>query len=631
MSGDSSPGGDREANRLKNAELRPMSTYGGYLLKLKRDQASSALFGRWNKRWFNIEGYYLRWYKTVNLMQYSGSIDLRQIRALAETRHARLGGTGDLPVVEEAVAESEYCFSVDTSERLLILKAGSRNEMGQWMQQLQMLADRARGGDGSNMVGWQFNRMQIQNTGGGGAIIPASPRITTTTSTGESPANNSTQSDGDAHSDYLLESSYDGLSSNFGGSRPVSSSSSSRPGSRGQVTDVSVPGLSMKELQQRKRDRKHAHAEQAKEGKSRAELLVRNLSDLEKRSKAERAKNMKLGLGLGNTDPDAPPTEWNTASEMDGRREDYGEGDYLGDDVIVLNPSPPSSPTAVNALGGDGGGSGEGMAKGRLLRNQVDVSGRLDSFSRSSSIAGRLERPSSGGGSMMMTDSSGNDNVEAALTTSSSSAASTSSGGAGSSGTSRGGPNTTIGARLGYSIVHNPNPSQEVSPRPATSGMDVSNNIDTEPTPAATVAALGRGLQRAAAAAVAGRAYAGVGRGTGDTGSNGVVGGSAVPPPRAGTSTAPPSSYLEGLRAVQSKQRKQPKPQTQAQRQAQGQWAQARRQPAMVGQGLVDANADNSSFAPTEEGDAVSALTNTVTGTSTGAVRTFSSLGDEGI
>ena len=111
MSGDSWPGGDREANRLKNAELRPMSTYGGYLLKLKRDQASSALFGRWNKRWFNIEGYYLRWYKTVNLMQYSGSIDLRQIRALAETRHARLGGTGDLPVVEEAVAESEYCFS----------------------------------------------------------------------------------------------------------------------------------------------------------------------------------------------------------------------------------------------------------------------------------------------------------------------------------------------------------------------------------------------------------------------------------------------------------------------------------------------------------------------------------------
>ena len=349
--GGNAPSSARERDLQLNAELRPMSTFGGYLFKLKRDQASSALLGRWNKRWFNIESHCLRWYKSISHKQPSGSIDLIQIRALAETRHARLGAADDLPVVEQSIAESEFCFSIDSRDRLLILRAGSRNEMQMWLQQLQMLVDRTRGGDGNSMIGWQFNRTQLNSNGGArGAIMPATPRTTTNTAasntagdaTGDSPANSMHSGGDDSYShnsqgadannsDFLLESSFDGGGGHdYGGL--------SRPGSRGvvRVSEDARPGLTLSQLQRRKRERKLAQAEQEKEGKSKAELLAEDLDVLEMRSKIEKARNMKLGVGT--TDHEIPPPDRGTGDDVNTD---------LGDDVIVLNPSPPSSPTGA--------------------------------------------------------------------------------------------------------------------------------------------------------------------------------------------------------------------------------------------------------------------------------------------
>ena len=100
-----------------NALLRPGSTMGGSLLKLKRGRSGlNAAFSRWNKRWVNIEGHYLRWYANVHATQPSGSIDLRHICALAECRHARVAGRsssdragGELDmVVDEEVMREEH-------------------------------------------------------------------------------------------------------------------------------------------------------------------------------------------------------------------------------------------------------------------------------------------------------------------------------------------------------------------------------------------------------------------------------------------------------------------------------------------------------------------------------------------
>ena len=186
-------GSSREKLLELNLSIRPGSTMGGTLLKLKRGRSALSSFGRWNKRWLNIEGHYLRWYSNIHATQPSGSIDLRHIRALAECRLARVAGAsssaqGELDmIIDDEIMNEDNTFAIDTRDRMLILKAASRQEMAMWLHQLQSLSDRAKGGDGNSIVGWQVGRANAAATGNWpqalssrGAIVPASPTATKT-------------------------------------------------------------------------------------------------------------------------------------------------------------------------------------------------------------------------------------------------------------------------------------------------------------------------------------------------------------------------------------------------------------------------------------------------------------------
>jgi len=84
-----------EQNAATNLKLRP-SILGAYLDKLKRRGASGAddrmdieslthsILGKWNTRWINIEGHYIRWYQNVSSSQARGSLDLRWITCIRE-------------------------------------------------------------------------------------------------------------------------------------------------------------------------------------------------------------------------------------------------------------------------------------------------------------------------------------------------------------------------------------------------------------------------------------------------------------------------------------------------------------------------------------------------------------------
>ena len=55
---------------------------GGYLYKLKRKQ--SVLLPQWNKRWFCLEGTYLKWYSSKESEEPSGCVDLSQVTSIDE-------------------------------------------------------------------------------------------------------------------------------------------------------------------------------------------------------------------------------------------------------------------------------------------------------------------------------------------------------------------------------------------------------------------------------------------------------------------------------------------------------------------------------------------------------------------
>ena len=115
----------RETNRV--------SSYRGSLLKMKRSQ--NLLAPTWGKRWFSIEGRYLRWYRAESDVSFSGMIDLKHVRNISVC--AEGGNT---------------TFVVSCDERNLILRTSTYNEMKNWLRALHFYSDIARGGDGLSIV-----------------------------------------------------------------------------------------------------------------------------------------------------------------------------------------------------------------------------------------------------------------------------------------------------------------------------------------------------------------------------------------------------------------------------------------------------------------------------------------------
>lgn len=133
-----------------NQKLRPMSSLGAYLLKLKSHDSNVLFSGKWNSRWLNIESHYLRWYSSVHSKQPSGSIDLRHIISLKKMKD---GGEEDKDTrIPATYDNSPYSFLIDSKDKVLVLKCNTNEERMKWIRQISMKADRAKGGDGTKML-----------------------------------------------------------------------------------------------------------------------------------------------------------------------------------------------------------------------------------------------------------------------------------------------------------------------------------------------------------------------------------------------------------------------------------------------------------------------------------------------
>jgi hypothetical protein len=124
-------------------ERNRVSSFRGYLYKLRRSQ--NLLAPQWGKRWFSIEGHFMKWYRHEQDLCSSGMVDLKYIRSIHKLENSAYGN---------------YTFLINCEERNLILRCTTSNEMNQWVRALHIQADIARGGTGMNVVS-DFNQMPL--------------------------------------------------------------------------------------------------------------------------------------------------------------------------------------------------------------------------------------------------------------------------------------------------------------------------------------------------------------------------------------------------------------------------------------------------------------------------------------
>lgn len=104
----------------------------GYLTKQKMPDHAFPL--EWNKRFFTIEGRFLKWYSDEHSNEARGSIDLSTISKL-----------------EKHIA-GENSFRIIATSRDLTLKAKTNAEKQMWLRAIELYADLARGGDGTAII-----------------------------------------------------------------------------------------------------------------------------------------------------------------------------------------------------------------------------------------------------------------------------------------------------------------------------------------------------------------------------------------------------------------------------------------------------------------------------------------------
>jgi hypothetical protein len=111
------------------------SSLGGYLWKLK--QGHRIIVPQWNKRWFSIEGKFLRYYEYVNSEEYSGSVDLSTVESVQRV---------------DSVVQGAFSFCISCPDRTYVLRAASNSEVSKWIRAVRSQADLARGGYGMGII-----------------------------------------------------------------------------------------------------------------------------------------------------------------------------------------------------------------------------------------------------------------------------------------------------------------------------------------------------------------------------------------------------------------------------------------------------------------------------------------------
>lgn len=113
-------------------EKNRVTSFKGNLLKLKRRQ--NIIASKWNKRWFSLEGRFLNYYRCEQDISFSGTIDLRYIKSIKRSE------------------SDERIFVIVTQDRDMCLKAGSVKELKSWIRALHINVNKARGGEGDQIV-----------------------------------------------------------------------------------------------------------------------------------------------------------------------------------------------------------------------------------------------------------------------------------------------------------------------------------------------------------------------------------------------------------------------------------------------------------------------------------------------
>jgi len=113
----------------------------GWLLKLKRGKGG-IIIPSWNKRWFSLEGRYLKWYKNVSDTIPRSFIDLQYITRLT-------------PFESEG---NTYSFIISHPDRNLMLRADNIDVMNQWLRAIRLQVDLMRGGDGTSIMNVAMSR-----------------------------------------------------------------------------------------------------------------------------------------------------------------------------------------------------------------------------------------------------------------------------------------------------------------------------------------------------------------------------------------------------------------------------------------------------------------------------------------
>lgn len=111
----------------------------------RSNKSSIVCISHTGRRWFSIEGRYLRWYRQADDVSASGMIDLRHVRSISKLEAAQ-----------------PYSFCVTTDDRNLIVRSSGYTETNNWIKMLHIHADIARGGSGMNIVS-DFNEAPLSS------------------------------------------------------------------------------------------------------------------------------------------------------------------------------------------------------------------------------------------------------------------------------------------------------------------------------------------------------------------------------------------------------------------------------------------------------------------------------------
>eukprot|EP01036_Dinobryon_divergens_P024322 gene24322-32759_t len=103
------------------------ATLSGYLQKKTRE-------GKWQKRWFEVNGIYLTYYKSKKMEKLLAALSLAQV--------------GDICVISAAddAEKMDGLFSIELNTRIYVLRAASDEDAAQWVAVLNKI--KAEGGSG---------------------------------------------------------------------------------------------------------------------------------------------------------------------------------------------------------------------------------------------------------------------------------------------------------------------------------------------------------------------------------------------------------------------------------------------------------------------------------------------------